>query len=40
MMGFGKMAFSEEETILVAVLYMVAMNLTLLGVEQSRRVNS
>jgi hypothetical protein len=40
MTGFGKMAFLEEETILVGVLYMVAMNLTLFGVEQSLRVNS
>ena len=38
--GFGKMAFLEEEMIRVGVLYMVAMNLTLFGVEQSRRMNS
>jgi hypothetical protein len=40
MTGFEKMPFLEEETILVGVLYMVAMNLTLFGVGKSRRVNS
>lgn len=33
MTGFGKTAFLEEETILVGVLHVVAMNLTLLGIE-------
>lgn len=38
MMDFGKTTFLGEETILVDVLHMVAINSTLSLFEQSRRV--